>query len=921
MNIRVGRFLYCSVALVLPAYVMAEPPGRAVVRVTDADARGPCEVSVAINPTNPDCIMGVSLQQGRPNSPRTSNYVYLSNDGGKTWKNVPAANPAKRVQGDDAIAFGPDGTAHRTYIAFDGVFAERPERASTGIYTTSSRDGVEWTEPVPVVDHVNSIEPFEDKPYLCLDTAEKSKHKGNMYVAWTRFDRYGSKNPEHKSHIYFARSRDGGKTFSNAHRISDAHGDCLDSDGTVEGAVPAVGPEGEVYVAWAGPNGIVCKKSTDGGHTFGKEIRVSDMPEGWDSPVPGLMRHNGLPVTGVDRSPGKNQGTVYVNWIDKRNGDLDVFVAASRDGGATWDPPVRINDDQRGTGKDQMFTWMAVDPVDGSINVIFFDRRNLDGTRTGLALGRSVDGGRTFVNHKIDHEPFEFQNGIFFGDYNAIDARGGLVVAMYPHFIGERKLAISAAIFRFKPGTQDIDGEKQTDSKSEPAKPDDKAKESGPLAFVGATVIDVVSGKPVPDQTVIVEGDKITAVAPTARAKVPDGVRRIDAKGKFLIPGLWDMHVHIGGPDYLALFVANGVTGVRDLHAFFPAATLGLRDGVREGKMLGPRIVAAGALIDGRQAVWPGALIAKTPEEGREAVRKLKEMKADFVKVYESLPRDVYFAIVDETKKQGMTFAGHVTQTISAAEASDAGQRSIEHLSNMVLACSKDEETLRKELTDHLSKADKMDFLLLNRVSQKAIDTTDPAKTKVFYDKLIKNQTWITPTLVVLHAMSHGDDPKVSGDERIKYMMPYLRQFWNNRKLPAQALPPLKRTYRHTVDQTRAMRKAGIGILAGSDCSNPYVFPGFSLHDELALLVDAGLTPAEALRTATLNPAKFFNEEAVHGTVAAGKRADLVLLDADPLTDIKNAQKIRGVVVNGRYVAHDEIQKLLADTEKAAGGK
>jgi imidazolonepropionase-like amidohydrolase len=903
----------------------ADPPGHEVVRVTRADARGACEASVAINPVNPDHIVGVSQQRPRQGGPRKTNYSYVSLDGGRTWKTANVSSVGGRIQGDDAIAFGPDGVAHHVYIAFDGIRVPRPQRAYTGIYASSSRDGETWTTPVPVVDHVNSVEPFEDKPYLCLDTGADSPHRGNIYVAWTRFDVYGSKEPQHKSHVYFARSRDGGKTFSAAHRISDTPGDCLDSDNTVEGAVPAVGPQGEVYVAWAGPKGIVCKKSTDGGWTFGKEIAVSDMPEGWDSPAAGITRHNGLPVTAVDRSAGKDRGTVYVNWIDKRHGDLDVFVAASRDGGATWESPVRVNDDSQGAGKDQLFTWMAVDPLDGSVNVVFFDRRDLDGTRTGVRLARSVDGGRTFVNHKVNQEPFEFHEGVFFGDYSGIDARGGLVVAMYPHFVGDKQLAISAAVFRFKSGTQELRNAPPQQAAPDAAAPADKPpvekpKESAPIAFAGVTVVDVVEGKLRPDQTLVIAGDKIVAAGPRSDTKPPANSRIVEANGKYLIPGLWDMHVHIAGADYMPLFLANGVTGVRDLHAFYPAVTLKMRDDVREGKILGPRIVAAGALIDGRQAVWPGALKAVTPDEGRAAVRKLKEMKVDFVKVYESLPRDVYFAIVDEAKKQGMTFAGHVTQNISAAEASDAGQKSIEHLSNLTLSCSKDEEALRKQLVDHLAKADRLDFSLITRVTLKAIDSRDETKSQALYDKFVRNQTWQTPTLVVLRAMAHGDDEKITGDPRIKYMSPFLRQFWNSRKLPPQALPWLKKSYAHTVDQVRAMHKAGVPMLAGSDCSNPYVFPGFSLHDELALLVEAGLSPADALRAATVNPAKFFGEEATAGAIAAGKRADLVLLDADPLADIRHTQKIRGVVANGRYLSHEEIQKLLADAETGAGG-
>jgi hypothetical protein len=239
-------------------------------------------------------------------------------------------------------------------------------------------------------------------------------------------------------------------------RISDTGGDCVDSDNTVEGAVPAVGPKGEVYVIWAGPLGLVFDKSVDGGLTFGKDKVIGEIPGGWDFAVDGLDRANGMPVTGVDLSDGPNKGTLYVNWIDARNGDPDVFVMSSRDGGGTWSAPVRVNDDPLKNGKVQFFTWMAVDPADGSVNTIFYDRRDTSGTQTRLTLARSVDGGRTFVNHKIDLPPFAANPRTFFGDYSSISAYQGRVVPAFMHFVDDGRLAISVALFRFKPGTQEL---------------------------------------------------------------------------------------------------------------------------------------------------------------------------------------------------------------------------------------------------------------------------------------------------------------------------------------------------------------------------------------------------------------------------------------------------------------------------------
>jgi hypothetical protein len=427
-----------------------------VFRVTDPDAIDPAEVTIAINPKNPDNIVAASFQVGRPPRPRAGSYNYLSMDGGKTWKTTPVENPKNLTQGDDTVYFGNDGSAYHAHLSFAGIRVARPPRAENGILIEASQDGgATWNGSIPAINHINSVTPFEDKPGIVVDNAKDSRYKGNVYLAFTRFDVYGSSDPGCHSHIYFSRSIDGGKTFSMPYRISDNPGDCIDSDNTVEGAVPAVGPKGEVYVVWAGPLGLVGKKSTDGGLTFGKDKVVAPMPGGWDFSVEGLDRANGMPVTGVDLSSGAKKGTLYVNWIDARNGDPDVFVASSRDGGDSWSAPVRVNDDPLKNGKVQFFTWMSVDPIDGSVNIVFYDRRDTGGAKTKLTMARSIDGGRTFVNHPIDLPPFACDDRVFFGDYSSISAYDGRVVPIFMHFVDDKKLAVSVALFRFKSGTQE----------------------------------------------------------------------------------------------------------------------------------------------------------------------------------------------------------------------------------------------------------------------------------------------------------------------------------------------------------------------------------------------------------------------------------------------------------------------------------
>lgn len=428
-----------------------------VVRITDPAAINPAEVSIAINPKNPDNMIAASFQLGQPPRTRGGSSQYVTFDGGKTWKTVPTPNTSSLTQGDDIVVFSSDGIAYHVHLSFVGIRQARPSRAENGMIVNVSKDGGNtWTDGTAAVNHVNTVTPFEDKPGMVVDTAPASRSKGNVYLAWTRFDVYGSRDPEHRSHIFFTRSTDQGQTFSMPFRISDTSGDCVDSDNTVEGAVPAVAPNGDVYIVWAGPLGLVFDKSTDGGLTFGKDKVISDMPGGWDFSVEGLTRSNGMPVTGVDLSNGPNKGTLYVNWIDARNGDPDVFLMSTKDGGETWTSPLRVNDDTLKNGKVQFFTWMAVDPVDGSINIVFYDRRDTEGSQTRVTLARSVDGGKSFVNHKVDVAPFTVNSRVFFGDYGSVSAYDGRVVPAFMHFVSDSNLAISVALFRFKPGTQEI---------------------------------------------------------------------------------------------------------------------------------------------------------------------------------------------------------------------------------------------------------------------------------------------------------------------------------------------------------------------------------------------------------------------------------------------------------------------------------
>jgi hypothetical protein len=422
------------------------------------------------------------------------------------------------------------------------------------------------------------------------------------------------------------------------------------------------------------------------------------------------------------------------------------------------------------------------------------------------------------------------------------------------------------------------------------------------------TVIDVAGGPSKPDRTVVIHGDRISDIGKAGEMAVPSDATVVDASGKFLIPGLWDMHVHWYNRDSFTLFTANGVTGIREM--FGNSELLRLRDEIAKGSLTGPRMMVASPIIDGPQPVWPNSIAVSNEDEGRKAVRKVKEWGADFVKVYSLLPRDAYFGIADESKRQGISFVGHVPFSVSAAEASDAGQKSIEHLTGVLLGCSYNETELRNEIV----KA-RVPGARFRREGEDLLETFSDRKAKDLFARFVKNQTWQCPTLTVLRSNAYLGDQNFRNDARLKYVPRPMRERWGQRIANRNDNDYAKKVFKKEVEIVGAMQRAGVPLLAGTDTGNPFCFPGFSLHDELALMVIGGLTPVEALRAATLNPAKFLGLDKTLGTIERGKIADLVLLDADPLADIRNTQRINAVISNGRLFDRKALNKMLAQAE------
>ena len=393
----------------------------------------------------------------------------------------------------------------------------------------------------------------------------------------------------------------------------------------------------------------------------------------------------------------------------------------------------------------------------------------------------------------------------------------------------------------------------------------------------------------------------------------------VDGRGKFLIPGLWDMHVHIfnnshhAGTDnhdvYFPLFLANGVTGVRDLWTDSDDQKLVRlwQAEMASGKLLAPRVVPGSAIIDGVPTHLPNMLGVSTPDEARRAVREQKAAGATFIKVYWRLAPEVYTAIADESKKLGIPFAGHVPFAISAFDASDAGQKSIEHMTGLLEACSSKEEELRnaKDLTPP-------------QLTEQLWQTHDESKCKDLFRRFAKNQTWQMPNAVLHRMLAFRREADFRKDWRLKYVSAAEAEQWSAPppQPAAFTFETRKQRFGKLLQTIGLMHKMGVPILAGTDVGNPFMFAGFSLHDELELLVRSGLTPFQALQTATTNPAKYFGRESELGTIEIGKLADLVLLDADPLADIRNTTKINAVVSNGRVLSRQELDGLLSDVEK-----
>jgi imidazolonepropionase-like amidohydrolase len=458
------------------------------------------------------------------------------------------------------------------------------------------------------------------------------------------------------------------------------------------------------------------------------------------------------------------------------------------------------------------------------------------------------------------------------------------------------------------------------------------------------TVVNVIDGSLRAGQTVLVAGNRITAVGPATEIRVPDDADVIYAAGGFLIPGLWDMHVHSVanvGPDmaissvaamdwHFPLFLAWGVTGVRNMNDGTGDVSLKLTSSLKRrlatGDPRGPRFLANGPSIDGDPPLGSNSAVVHTAQEARAAVDTLVDSGADFIKVYENLSREAYFAIMDQARRRGVRVDGHVPFRVTPEEAADAGQRTFEHVLAMAAGCSTSAAAERERFASVLAPRagaaalDGLAPLTLFRHERLLYDSRDPAACATTIAAYRRNGVADTPNVVAYRDVVNAKEI-LSDANRMRVVPEVIRRNWEA-MLETDLFPEMQSVLGPLVplyaENARLLNEAGVLLLAGTDVGIPTLIPGLSLHEELELLVGAGLTPLEVLRTATINPARVLGQTDSLGSIDVGKLADLVLLDANPLADIRNTQRIRAVIADGRLYRRPDLDELLTRARRKA---
>ena len=448
------------------------------------------------------------------------------------------------------------------------------------------------------------------------------------------------------------------------------------------------------------------------------------------------------------------------------------------------------------------------------------------------------------------------------------------------------------------------------------------------LIIADVNVIDVKSGKVNPSQYIVIRNDTILGVFNQNKANSFVSLKTVNAKGKFAIPGLWDMHVHFGGgqeivhenKNLLPLYLAFGITTVRDCSADISNSVLEWREEIKKGQLKGPAIFTSGPKLEGYKSVWLGDIEISTSAELQKGLDSLDVLKVDFVKITDNTMKpDLFLESIREAKKRGYKVSGHIPSVLTMDEVMSAGISSIEHMSYILRAATKNE----KEIAE-LSASGKLKG---RELSNKILADFDEKAALRTYKKMAKNNVFVTPTLSLPYLLSHIDEDDHSQDAYLQYIGRGLQKTYAGRVERAMKDDPDAVAFRKKFnDKSNSLlpllEKAGVKIMAGTDGGylNSYVYPGIGLHKELQLMVKSGLTPLQALQASVINSPLFLNKTE-YGSLSAGKKADILVLDENPVLDISATEKINTVIVKGQVLDQAAIKSILEDVKnKTAKG-
>lgn len=444
-------------------------------------------------------------------------------------------------------------------------------------------------------------------------------------------------------------------------------------------------------------------------------------------------------------------------------------------------------------------------------------------------------------------------------------------------------------------------------------------KTKADLVIHSATILDVAAGKLITGKAIAVKDGKVLAVFNQRDLSRYEALQTVNARGKIAMPGLWDAHMHFGGGDTLAhenrnflpLLLAYGITSVRDCAADISHFVLQWRDSIRRGQLEGPNIFTSGPKLEGYKSVWKGDIEIGTTAELHHALDSLKGLNVDFIKITDNtLPPDLYLESIREARKRGWVISGHVPYAIPMKEIVDAGISSIEHITYLLKAGSKEETEISKQVKNGELKG--------RALTVKVMETYDPTAAHKMFSYMAEKGTAVTPTLSLGRILAYFDEDDHHNDPYLQYIGKGIRGTYagrvnNVRKHDAEAIAFRKKSYEKSAAVLPDLQKAGVMILAGTDAGylNSFTYPGIGLHYELALMVKHGLTPLQALQASVINAPEFLHQSG-YGAIEAGKNADILLLNANPLTDISNTQKIHGVVNKGKWMDRNYLDSLLA---------